>query len=224
MEPAPQQEHRQATTLSSGTESSGTETSRSEKSQVNSPTAQIPAPWGQVAQTQGCAAGPGGGGGGRKRRSLRPHPWEPHPQSRGVACPLNTTLLRGTRGALTFSRVIFFLPQPSQVKGNLGQTWWCAWKRRGSRQSWGQASNAPEPQGGDGMRHGALQIQDLPSPGSRWGNTRRRSAPEPQEYCHPGARLADFLVVGDPSGQSTSETPDEMRSVGAPKSRALGCL
>ena len=69
------------------------------------------------------------------------------------------------------------------------------------------------------MRHGGLQTQALPSTGSRRGNTRRRSAPAPREYCHPGARLADFLVAGEPSGQNTSETPDEMRRVSA---RSLG--
>lgn len=52
--------------------------------------------------------------------------------------------LQGTRHlphALTwswnFSREIFFLPQPSQVKGNLGQTSWCAFKsaqQQGARQ------------------------------------------------------------------------------------------
>lgn len=40
----------------------------------------------------------------------------------GVAVPIP----RGSGKRLTFSREIFFLPQPLQVKGNLGQTSWCA--------------------------------------------------------------------------------------------------
>lgn len=61
-------------------------------------------------------------------------PWAPghHPhntQHRPLMAKACTSLagLRGAGKQLTFSREIFFLPQPSQVMGNLGQTSWCAW-------------------------------------------------------------------------------------------------
>lgn len=71
-----------------------------------------PRPRGPRAQTPGSALG--GGGAGETWSPLWPR-------------------------APTFSRAIFFLPQPSHVKGNLGQIWWCACKGHGGRQGPGPA-------------------------------------------------------------------------------------
>lgn len=74
---------------------------------ARAPKHQVPAP-----------AGPG-----RRHRAV---PW-------GVGGGRDMEPTLGPR-APTFSRAIFFLPQPSHVRGNLGQVWWCACKVRGGRQ------------------------------------------------------------------------------------------
>lgn len=89
-----------------------------------------PSPQAQGADTGQCR----GGGGGET--------WSP-PQPR----------------APTFSRAIFFLPQPSHVRGNLGQVWWCACKGRGGCQE-------PRP----GVRGGVRG----PGPGPVWTPSRPR--------------------------------------------------
>lgn len=81
--------------------------------------------------------------------------------------------------APTFSRAIFFLPQPSHVRGNLGQVWWCACKGRGGCQSLGP---------GCGGRPRAQGRARLDARRPREGGVGLHAALARSPSCRPGSR------------------------------------